>query len=36
LQALVAEHGADRMPELTTRAIAEQVVDFINAVKESQ
>jgi hypothetical protein len=35
LRELVEEHGADRLPELTARAIAEQVVDFLDSIKEA-
>ena len=35
LRELIEEHGPVRLPELTTRAIAEQVVDFLDAIKEA-
>jgi hypothetical protein len=35
LRALIAEQGAGDLPKLTRRAIAEQCVDFINAIKDS-
>ena len=36
LRELVAEHGADRLEELTTRAIAEQVVNFLEAIADER
>ena len=35
LRELIEEHGADRLPELTARTIAEQVVNFLDAIKDS-